>query len=41
MNGLKTTIYRKSKDLPEVEEVNFFHSKRLFEILEKTPRQKP
>jgi hypothetical protein len=41
MNGLKTTIYRKSKDLPEVEEANFFHSKSLFSILEKTPRQKP
>ena len=41
MNGLKTTIYGKSKDLPELEGENFFHSKRLFEILEKTPRQKP
>ena len=41
MNGLKTTIYRRSKDLPEVEGGNFFHSKQLFEILAKTPRQKP
>jgi len=41
MNGLKTTIYRKSKDLPEVEGGNFFHSKQLFEFLQKTPRQKP
>ena len=41
MIGLKTTIYRRSKDLPEVEGGNFFHSKQLFEILQNTPRQKP
>ena len=27
--------------MPELEGDNFFHSKRLFEILEKTPRQRP
>ena len=41
MKGIKTTIYRKSSELPQLEEGNFFHSRRLFEILEKTPRQKP
>lgn len=41
MKGLTTTIYRKSSELPELEGSNFFHSRQLFEILEKTPRQKP
>ena len=41
MNSLTTTIYRKSKDLPELEGYNFFHSRLLFEILEQSPRQKP
>ena len=41
MNGLTTTIYRKSQELPEMEDSNFFHSRRLMEIVEKTPRQKP
>ena len=41
VDELKTTVYRKSKDLPAVEGDNFFHSKRLFDILKHTPRQKP
>ncbi len=41
MKGLTTTIYRTSSELPVLEEKNFFHSRRLFEILERTPRQKP
>ena len=41
MKGLTTTIYRTSSELPVLEEKNFFHSRRLFEILEQTPRQKP
>ena len=41
MKGLTTTIYRKSSDLPELDESNFFHSRRLFEICEKAPREKP
>ena len=41
VDGLKTTVYRKSKELPAVEGDNFFHSKRLFDILKHTPRQKP
>ena len=41
MNGLTTRIYRNCKDLPELEESNFFHSRQLFEILLNTPRQKP
>ena len=41
MNRLTTTIYRKSQELPEMEDSNFFHSRRLMEIVEKTPRQKP
>ena len=41
MKGLTTTIYRNSRDLPELEENDFFHSRQLFEILLKTPRQKP
>jgi hypothetical protein len=41
MKGLTTTIYRKSSELPELGGNNFFHSRKLFEMLEKTPRQKP
>lgn len=41
MKGLTTTIYRNSRDLPELEGNDFFHSRQLFEMLLKTPRQKP
>ncbi len=41
MNGLTTTIYRKSKDLPELEGDIFFHSRQLFEICEQASRQRP
>ena len=41
MNGLTTTIYRKSSELPQLEDSNFFHSRRLMEISEQTPRQRP
>ena len=41
MNGLTTTIYLKSKQVPELSEANFFHSKKLMEICEQTPHQKP
>ncbi len=41
VKGLTTTIYRKSKELPDLGGNNFFHSSELFKILEQTPRQKP
>ena len=41
MKGLETTIYRKSSQLPTLDESHFFHSRRLFEICEQTPWQKP
>ena len=41
MNGLKTTIYRKTEDLPPLKDANFFHSTRLFKMTRETPRQKP
>ena len=41
MNGLKTTIYRKVEDLPPLDDANFFHSTRLFQMTRETPRQKP
>ena len=41
MKGLKTTIYRKSRELPMLEDQNFFHSRRLFEICQQVPRQRP
>lgn len=41
MNGLTTTIYRKSSELPQLEDSNFFHSRRLMEISEHTPHQRP
>lgn len=41
MKGLKTTLCMKSSQLPDVDEINFFHSKELFKIAEQTPRQKP
>ena len=41
MNGLTTTIYLKSKQVPELPGANYFHSRELMEICEQTPRQKP
>ncbi|MBR1557344.1 MAG: GNAT family N-acetyltransferase [Prevotella sp.] len=41
MNGLKTTIYLESKQVPELPGTNFFHSKKLMEICEQTHHQKP
>jgi hypothetical protein len=41
MKGFETTIYRKSSQLPTLDESHFFHSRRLFEICEHTPWQKP
>ena len=41
MNGLTTTIYRKSRELPELEGEIFFHSRQLFEICEQASRQRP
>ena len=41
MNELRTTIYRNTKDLPALDDSNFFHSSRLFEISRQASRQKP
>jgi hypothetical protein len=41
MNGLKTTIYRKTEELPPLKDANFFHSTRLFKMMRETPRQRP
>lgn len=41
MNKLTTTIYRNTKDLPALDDSNFFHSSRLFEISRQASRQKP
>lgn len=41
MNGLTTTIYRKSRELPKLEGDIFFHSRQLFEICEQASRQRP
>lgn len=41
MNELTTTIYRNTKDLPALDDLNFFHSSRLFEISRQASRQKP
>ena len=41
MKGLKTTLYTKSNQLPDLDESNFFHSRELFEIASQAPRQKP
>ena len=41
MNKLTTTIYRKLEDLPVLDDTNFFHSRRLFQICREVPRQKP
>lgn len=41
MNKLTTTIYRKLEDLPQLDDSNFFHSRRFFQICRESPRQKP
>ena len=41
MNGLTTTIYRKSSELPELEGSNFFHSRQLHELCEQVPGLSP
>lgn len=41
MNKLTTTIYRKLEELPPLDDTNFFHSRRLFQICKESPRQKP
>ena len=41
MKGLKTTLYKRSEQLPALDESNFFHSRELFDIARETPRQKP
>lgn len=41
MNKLTTTIYRKQEDLPALDDNNFFHSSRLFQICKEASRQKP
>ena len=41
MNEPLTHIITDQKDLPQLDNGNFFHSRQLFEIAKKTPRQKP
>ena len=41
MNAPVTHIISKQKDLPELDNSNFFHSRQLFEIVKQTPRQRP
>lgn len=41
MNELTTTIYRKLDNLPPLDDTNFFHSRRLFQICKEASRQKP
>ena len=41
MNGLTTTIYLKSEQVPELPGTNFFHSRNLMEICEQTAGHKP
>ena len=41
VKGLTTTIYRETEELPKLEDENFFHSRKLFEICRVAPRQKP
>ena len=39
MKGLKTTLYKRSEQLPALDESNFFHSRELFDIARETTRQ--
>jgi len=41
MKQLNVTICRKLEELPDLNDANYFHSRRLFEVSRKTPRQKP
>ena len=41
MNEPQVHIITSVKDLPELNNQNFFHSRQLFEIAKQTPRQKP
>jgi len=41
VKGLKTTIYTRCEDLPELHEGSYFHSRELMEALEAAPRQRP
>ena len=41
MKGIRTQIYTRLEQMPEVEESNFFHSRQLFAIGTATPRMKP
>jgi len=38
---LNITICRKTEELPDLKDANFFHSRRLFEVCRNVPRQKP
>lgn len=41
MKGIRTDIYSRLEQVPQVEESNFFHSRQLFAISASTPRMKP
>ena len=41
MNQLKTYIVTNEKELPLLDDTNFFHSSQLFRLTRHTPRQKP
>jgi hypothetical protein len=41
MNGPVIKIITRQKDLPALDNSNFFHSRQLFEIAKQTPRQRP
>ena len=41
MNEPKAYIVTKEKDLPKLNDTNFFHSRQFFKIAKQTPRQKP
>lgn len=41
MNQLKTYIVTREKELPALDDNNFFHSSQLFRLTKQTPRQKP
>lgn len=41
MKEIKVTIYEHAKELPPIQESNFFHSPELMELCERTPRMKP
>ena len=41
MNQLKTYVVTNEKELPQLDDANFFHSRDLFLLTRQTPRQKP